>query len=178
MRRTPPGAPAWRFPVLCPLIIGPRTDVLMRRLVVSDGIHFHFVLSNDKPKITELLEEKKEAVKNYIANVEIICKEHPKDKSKWLLFIQSLEVLKEDAEKIGSPSKYEPEAIAKATVVASPQTEQPVNGNVLATEGSFPACCWVVPHALCLRSLLTPRAGDLVSGEHDERVNAADCSQV
>lgn len=112
----------------------------MRRLVVSDGVHYHFLLANDKPKVTELLEEKKEAVKNYIANVEVKCTENPKDKSKFLLFLQSLEILKEDASKIGSPSKYEPEAIAKATVVASPQTEQPVNDHVLVTHGSFQAC--------------------------------------
>jgi hypothetical protein len=71
--------------------------------------------------VAELLEEKKDAVVNTIASIDVKGMVNPKDSSKFVCFVQSLEVLKEDAERVGNPTKYEAESVAKATVTTSPQ---------------------------------------------------------
>ena len=93
---------------------------------MSDGTNIGWLFVNNKPHLAELIEEKKDALVNTIASVEVKASANPKDSSKFISFVQSLQFLKEDAERVGTPTKYEPENIAQATVTTSPQAGEQV----------------------------------------------------
>lgn len=97
----------------------------MRRLTLSDGKNFVSVLSNHKPEVHALIQEKKEGVKNAIATVSVKATPHPTNSAIKLVFVQTLTIVQEGAAKIGEPKKYEPEDMATDTVAVAvtPQAE-------------------------------------------------------
>jgi len=95
------------------------------KITVSDGEHQLILLSNNKPEVKELMDEKKEAINNAIVTVETKSTPHPKNPNTKILFLQTLKVLQEGVAKIGEPKKYEPEDMAKASITSvGPHAQQ------------------------------------------------------
>jgi len=99
------------------------------------------LLSNNKPEVKALIDEKKEAINNAIVAVEAKTTPHPKNPNTKILFLQTLVVLQEGGAKRGEPTKYEPEDMAKATLTTSVPHEQQEVRKTTLSPAHYHHCC-------------------------------------